>query len=305
MNYSEIWDEPGSIKYQAANNNNNIKPKVKPAKKPPKQYGKIIVLDSEDEDNNDDNDDDNKSSENIKKMNNKRKLKELKDNDNEEEEKKKKNNKRKSIISDRQVSKQASKQVLTDKMDSKDEIKRDSRWKYRHTENENSIYILRLYKLDKRYIYIGSTQNMCKRLAQHNCVIAFSSKRSYTRRLSCNGLYKWQPICVIGGQTITREHAYSIEKKLQTMKLGRLTKAQTLYNANDEKCVKEIHKLVKVLNSEKWTKSAKVLAKDYPLTIRWFDSSFRPVNKLPECGDQLFPEHIKESYETMDYFYDF
>lgn len=171
--------------------------------------------------------------------------------------------------------------------------------KYQHTADENCVYVLKLHHPSKKYTYIGSTQNFQKRIAQHNCDISFS-KKSFTRRHSENGLHRWKPIVVISSSLMTRKLAYSLEKKLQTIKLTKDIKDKlgTLETADGKKCHDKIYKLVYVLNLPKWTQTIDVPAKYLPLTLTWYDPSFMPVKQCLNNQESttLFPSYVNNIF---------
>jgi predicted GIY-YIG superfamily endonuclease len=92
---------------------------------------------------------------------------------------------------------------------------RTKRQKYNHVPDEFCVYILRLMRPGSKMVYIGSTQNFSKRIAQHNCIIAGNSRKCKTRKYSCDGKYKWEPICVISSSDLNKELSLQLEYKLQ------------------------------------------------------------------------------------------
>ena len=121
---------------------------------------------------------------------------------------------------------------------------------------------------NKKYTYVGVSNNVKKRLRAHNGDIKGGAK--YTTSKGSG----WKHICVIHG----------FPTKIESMQFEWALKHVPPRNAGGMK--NRIKKLLILLYKEKWT-SKSPLSETMPLTIEWIDNSYRP-------DDFCLPVYINE-----------
>jgi len=119
--------------------------------------------------------------------------------------------------------------------------------------DEWSCYIIE----NRKYTYVGVSNNVKKRLRAHNGEIKGGAK--YTTSKGSG----WKHICVIHG----------FPTKIESMQFEWALKHVPPRNAGGMK--NRIKKLLILLHKEKWTSKAP-LSETMPLTIEWVDNSYRP-----------------------------
>lgn len=119
--------------------------------------------------------------------------------------------------------------------------------------DEWSCYIIE----NRKYTYVGVSNNVTKRLRAHNGEINGGAK--YTTSKGSG----WKHICVIHG----------FPTKIESMQFEWALKHVPPRNAGGMK--NRIKKLLILLHKEKWTSKAP-LSETIPLTIEWVDNSYRP-----------------------------
>jgi structure-specific endonuclease subunit SLX1 len=127
-----------------------------------------------------------------------------------------------------------------------------------------SCYIIE----NKKYTYVGVSNNVEKRLRAHNGEIKGGAK--YTTSKGSG----WKHICVIHG----------FPTKIESMQFEWALKHVPPRNSCGMK--NRIKKLLILLYKEKWT-SKSPLSETMPLTIEWIDNSYRP-------DDFCLPVYINE-----------
>lgn len=127
-----------------------------------------------------------------------------------------------------------------------------------------SVYIIK----NNQYTYVGMSNNVHKRLRQHNKEIKGGAK--YTTSKSSN----WKHVCIITGFK-TKQNALQFEWALKHVP-----------PRNKGGIESRLNKLEILLNKDKWTSNSPN-ASDNPLYIEW-------INK-PNTKIYTYPEYISQS----------
>jgi len=133
-----------------------------------------------------------------------------------------------------------------------------------------SCYII----ANKGYTYCGMSNDVHRRLRMHNGEICGGAK--YTASKGSG----WEHICIING----------FSTKINAMQCEWAIKHMPPRNAGGIQ--NRIHKLIALLNKERWT-SKSPLAADVPLHLVWIKQEHRPT-------DITLPSYIQETYQTSD-----
>jgi predicted GIY-YIG superfamily endonuclease len=129
---------------------------------------------------------------------------------------------------------------------------------------------------NNNYSYVGITNNIKKRIRQHNGYISGGAK--YTKMIGKG----WNYLCYIKGfknKIDALMFEWSIKHCMPKNKYG---------------IINRIDKLYKILNKKYWTKRSPCSI-DYNLTIIWCDFTYIPDNLLP---DNLLPHYINVDINT-------
>ena len=140
-------------------------------------------------------------------------------------------------------------------------------------ENKYVCYVI----YNKNYSYVGITNNLNKRIRQHNCIIKGGAK--YTRKIGKG----WNYICYIEGfkcKNDVLKFEWAVKHCAPKNKYG-------LHN--------RILKLFKTLNKKNWTTKAPN-AINYKLNLVWCDITFIPENTF-----QLLPNYITQDINLDKY----
>jgi len=113
------------------------------------------------------------------------------------------------------------------------------------------------------YSYVGITNNLNKRIRQHNQIIKGGAK--YTSLINSIMKTKWEYGCYIDGFK-NKIDALRFEWALKHVK-----------PKNKSGIINRMIKLIKLLNKEKWT-SKSPPSFDYELTVYWSDIFLIPTN---------------------------
>ena len=118
------------------------------------------------------------------------------------------------------------------------------------------------------YSYVGITNNIQRRLKQHNEILKGGAK--YTKLINCKLTTKWNYACYIDGFK-NKIDALRFEWALKHVK----PKTKTgIFN--------RINKLLILLNKDKWTNNSPY-SKNYKLTINWCELFLIPENINIPC----------------------
>jgi predicted GIY-YIG superfamily endonuclease len=117
-----------------------------------------------------------------------------------------------------------------------------------------SCYIIE----NKKYTYVGVSNNVIKRLRAHNGEIKGGAKYTTSKGPG------WKHICVING----------FPTKIESLQFEWALKHIPPRNAGGIK--NRIKKLIILLNKERWTSRAP-LAETMPLQIEWVDTTYRDL----------------------------
>ena len=131
---------------------------------------------------------------------------------------------------------------------------------------------------DGKRTYIGASNNVERRLRQHNGELKGGAKAT-------RGGRPWKHICIING--FDKISALQFEWRCKKCKYSSVNKGDRILTHRGGP-QKKIINLMKVFNLEKWTSNS-VNASEIPLQLNWIDSSLRPA-------DFNIPEFIKEGY---------
>jgi len=128
------------------------------------------------------------------------------------------------------------------------------------------------------YSYVGITNNLKKRIRQHNCEIKGGAK--YTSLINSRLITNWNYACYIDGFK-TKNDALKFEWALKHIK-----------PKNKTGIINRINKLLILCNKEKWTKSSPVSI-NYKLKIVWCELFLIPeIINSPSYIDNEFNELI-------------
>lgn len=120
---------------------------------------------------------------------------------------------------------------------------------------------------NKRYSYVGATNDTNQRIRKHNGEISGGAK--YTKSKGPG----WTYVCIISG----------FKDKINALRFEWAFKNQAPKKAHGLK--NRVNKLVSLTWKEKWTESSPD-SSNYPLTIKWIKPEFKP-------SDEVFPNYIK------------
>ena len=113
------------------------------------------------------------------------------------------------------------------------------------------------------YSYVGITNNLNKRIRQHNQIIKGGAK--YTTLINSMMKTNWNYACYVDGFK-NKIDALRFEWALKHVK-----------PKNKTGIINRMDKLITLLNKDKWT-SKSPLSFDYKLTVYWCDLFLIPIN---------------------------
>jgi predicted GIY-YIG superfamily endonuclease len=160
----------------------------------------------------------------------------------------------------------------------------------------NCVYILKLLKPGVNCWYVGYAAWFPRRIRQHNSLLKVAKQFTTTR--SSNGKYKWHPVCILSGESLTQAECLGIEAKVKNkrnscpLRLAEGTLAKNGWKKKDGTSTKlQIKRMLIVANLPKWTQKCTRSAIDVPLTLSWYLPSEMPHNV---GGESYLPSYITE-----------
>lgn len=142
--------------------------------------------------------------------------------------------------------------------------------------NTYNCYII----FNDNYSYVGITNNLNRRIRQHNKFIKGGAK--YTSMIKSTNNTYWNYSCYVSGFK-SKKDALRFEWALKHVK-----------PKNKTGIINRINKLILLLNKERWTNNSP-LSLNYNLTINWCDLFLIPDNidnKVPNYIDNNFTERV-------------
>jgi len=137
------------------------------------------------------------------------------------------------------------------------------------------------------YSYVGITNNINRRIRQHNGIIKGGAK--YTQLINSTIKTNWNYACYVSG-FVSKQDALRFEWALKHVKPKYKTGI-----------INRIAKLIILLNKEKWT-SKSPLSYNYKLTINWCELFLIPENvenTVPNYISNLFSMFLTKRIEDI------
>lgn len=142
-----------------------------------------------------------------------------------------------------------------------------------HLMKNYNCYII----FNQNYSYVGITNNLNRRIRQHNKIIVGGAKYTTSKK------GKWEYACYISG----------FKSKIDALKFEwslKHCKPKNKYGIENR-----INKLITTLNKKYWTKNSPNSI-NYKLTINWCNIVF-----IPENYDKILPKYITQDI-NFEYF---